>query len=156
MNPMIPIEQCLQLQLAGFPQKHSQYSRYYLGKEFYIDFEISNRVYATNETKDDGRFESLNPTRDLVFIPRLEDLIGELPQLYRLTHTDHGWEAWGTFKTRPMVEEDEGFDPAVPKTIETAERYVAEGVAAEDCLANLYLLYHEIPKVEIPDETKTV
>lgn len=122
----LPVEMCLLLRDCGFPQKHNQYSRYYLGEEFYIDFETSNKVFLANELRANGEPESINPSRDLIFIPRLDDLWQEVGStIYQISPDKHGIIVYGKF-----------IDP------EKLDRYVVEGKTLEEALCNLYYLYN--------------
>lgn len=79
---MLNYEKCKMLKELGFPQKKYRYAKYYLTPELVIDFETAHDVFDNNRKVNDI-YEEIDWTLNLVYIPTLEDLIGE--QSYELT-----------------------------------------------------------------------
>ena len=69
-------EFCKRLKDAGFPQRHNRYAKYYLNPDLVIDFETAHDVFNSNRQSNDVR-EEVDFTLSLVYIPTLEDLMGQ-------------------------------------------------------------------------------
>lgn len=80
---MISYEVAKKLKELGFQQKKNRYSKYYLGEgQYIIFFETAHSIFDTNRKTNDI-YEEIDWTKDLVYIPTLEDFIGK--DTYELT-----------------------------------------------------------------------
>jgi len=81
---MLTYEQCKKLKDLGFKQKHNRYSKYYLTSDYIIDFETAHSVFQNIRQTNDV-FEEIEWTKSLVYIPTLEDFIGQGEYELKLT-----------------------------------------------------------------------
>ena len=87
---MIDYDTAVKLKNAGFPQKHTRYSKYYLTPFYIIDFETAHSVFDNNR-KSNNIYEEIEWTNDLVYIPTLEDFIGQQEYEIKLDDAADQW-----------------------------------------------------------------